>query len=120
MVLSTLRKFEASSRRSLNKYDFIKFDVCTDRGEKLGKVADILVNENGHCQYVVIALNAEMGGKQVLLSYEKSQVDQATCCINISGLDQAQLSNLETYNSVDPQTTPSVIDDKVNSLDYPL
>ncbi len=120
MVLSTLRKFEASSRRSLNKYDFIEFDVCTDRGEKVGKVADILVNENGHCQYVVIALNAEMGSKQVALPYEKSQADQATRCINISGLDQAQLSNLETYNSVDPQTTPSAIDDKVNSLDYPL
>lgn len=105
MKLSTLRNFEASSRRSLKKYDFTHFEVCTERGEKAGKVADILMNEDGHCQYLVVALNAEMGGKQVLLPYERCQADQSTQSISISRLNQAQLSNLETYNSIAPKTT---------------
>ncbi len=123
MALLTLKDFEASSRRSLRdikEYNLVHFEVYTAQEEKVGQVADILVDEAGHCQYVVIALSEEMADKQVLLSCEQCQVDQTTQRIHVMGLNREQMADLKTYNSVDPKTTADAIDDEIMASDYPL
>lgn len=123
MALLTLKNFEASSRRSLRDlrdYNLVHFEVYTAQEEKVGQVADILVDETGHCQYVVIALSEEMADKQVLLSCEQCQVEQTTQRIYARGLNREQMADLKTYNPVDPRTTASAIDDEIIASDYPL
>lgn len=123
MALLTLKNFEASSRRSLRDlrdYNLVHFEVYTAQEEKVGQVVDILVDETGHCQYVVIALSKEMADKQVLLSCEQCQVEQTTQRIYARGLNREQMADLKTYNPVDPRTTASAIDDEIIASDYPL
>ncbi|MEW6493490.1 MAG: PRC-barrel domain-containing protein [Cyanobacteriota bacterium] len=120
MALSTLKDFEASSRRSLKTYNFVHFDVYCCQEEKVGVVTDILVDKDGKCQYLVIALIKEMAGKQVLLPYEQSQADQTAQRIYATGLNQEQIANLKNFNLSDPSMTENTVDDQVTVTNYPL
>lgn len=120
MTLSTLKDFEASSRRSLKMYDFAHFEVYSCQGEMVGLVSDILVDKDGKCQYLVIALIKEMMDKQVLLPYQQFQVDQTAQRIDVTGLNREQIANLKTFNLSDPSMTANTIDDQVTVLNYPL
>ncbi|HEY9666136.1 MAG TPA: PRC-barrel domain-containing protein, partial [Coleofasciculaceae cyanobacterium] len=103
MALLRLKDFEASSRRSLRDsrgYNLVHFEVYTAQEEKVGQVADILIDEVGHCQHIIIALSEEIANKQVLLPYEQCQVDQTTQHICVEGLNREQIANLKTYNPI--------------------
>lgn len=123
MALLTLKDFEASSRRSLRdlrEYNLIHFEVYTAQEEKVGQVADILLDEAGHCQHLVIALSEEIANKQVILPYEQCQVDQTTLNIYVEGLNREQIANLKTYNPIDPNKMVNAIGDEIMLSDYPL
>lgn len=120
MALSTLKDFEASSRRSLKAYDFSHFEVYSCQEERVGIVSDVLVDKDGKCQYLVIALIKEMAGKQVLLPYQQSQVDQTAQRIYVRELNREQIANLKMFNLSDPSLTATAIDDEVRVLNYPL
>lgn len=106
MALSRLEDFEAGSRRSFKEYDFIHFEVYDPLGERAGHVIDVLVDEVGHFQYLVIELNDRIATKQILLS-EGFQVDRTTRRIYANNLNQAPVANNLTDCNLTDKTTNS-------------
>ncbi|MGH8001354.1 MAG: PRC-barrel domain-containing protein [Brasilonema sp.] len=119
MTLFKIEDFEASSRRSFKEHDLMHFEVYTDQEEKAGQVVDILVDEAGHFQYLVVELNDGMTGKQVLLPHDESGLDQTTRRVYINRLNKAQVAELMPYNSADNKVACG-FDEKVSSSSYPL
>ncbi|NMG08886.1 PRC-barrel domain-containing protein [Brasilonema sp. UFV-L1] len=119
MTLLRIEDFEASSRRSFKEHDLMHFEVYTAQEEKAGQVVDILVDEAGHFQYLVVELNDGMTNKQVLLPYDESEVDQTTRRICVNRLNKAQVAELMPYNPADNKVVCG-FDEKVSSSSYPL
>ncbi|MBD2771791.1 PRC-barrel domain-containing protein [Iningainema tapete] len=117
MALSRLQDFEASSRRSLKEHELMQLDVYTTQQEKVGQVIDVLVDEAGHSQYLVVNLNTV--DKQVLLPYNESQIDETTQSIYINRLTEAQLAELMVDNPTN-NVVASVLDEEVTTCYYPL
>lgn len=120
MALSRIEDFEASSRRSLKEHDLMHFEVYTAQEEKAGEVVEILVDEAGHSQYLVVSLNDEMTGKQVLLPYSEAQLDQTTRRVYVSRLNKAQVAELMAYNPTDDNKVVCDLNEEVVSSSYPL
>lgn len=119
MALSRIEDFEASSRRSFREHDLMHFEVYTAQEEKAGQVVEILVDEAGHSQYLVVSLNDGMTGKQVLLPYSEAQVDQTTRRVYVSRLNKAQVVELMPYNPTDNNMVCG-LNKEVASSSYPL
>lgn len=121
MTLSRIEDFEASSRRSFREHDLMHFEVYTAQEEKAGQVVEILVDEAGHSQYLVVDLNDGMTGKQVLLPYSEAQVDQTTRRVYVSRLNKAQVADLMAYNPTDDNNNMVCgLNKEVASSSYPL
>jgi ribosomal 30S subunit maturation factor RimM len=120
MALSRIEDFEASSRRSFREHDLMHFEVYTAQEEKAGQVVEILVDEAGHSQYLVVSLNDGMTGKQVLLPYSEAQVDQTTRRVYVSRLNKAQVADLMAYNPTDDNNMVCGLNKEVASSSYPL
>ncbi|BAY48662.1 PRC-barrel domain-containing protein AvaK [Scytonema sp. HK-05] len=120
MTLSRIEDFEASSRRSFREHELMQFEVYTAQEEKAGQVVEILVDEAGHSQYLVVSLNDEMTGKQVLLPYSEAQVDQTTRRVYVSRLNKAQVAELMAYNPTDNNNMVCGLNEEVASSSYPL
>ncbi|WP_017318142.1 PRC-barrel domain-containing protein [Mastigocladopsis repens] len=119
MALSRLEDFEASSRRSFKEHEFMHFEVYTAQEEKAGQVVDILVDEAGHFQYLVVDLNDGMTDKQVLLPQQEFHVDQTTRRVYLRRLNKAQVTELMAYNPTDHKIV-SGSNEEVVSCSYPL
>jgi ribosomal 30S subunit maturation factor RimM len=119
MALSRIEDFEASSRRSFREHKLMQFEVYTAQEEKAGQVVEILVDEAGHSQYLVVDLNDSMTGKQVLLPYSEAQVDQTTRRVYVSRLNKAQVADLMAYNPTDNNNMVCGLNEEVSSS-YPL
>jgi ribosomal 30S subunit maturation factor RimM len=120
MALSRIEDFEASSRRSFREHELMHFEVYTAQEEKAGQVVEILVDEAGHSQYLVVSLNDGMTGKQVLLPYSEAQVDQTTRRVYVSRLNKAQVADLMAYNPTDNNNMVCGLNKEVASSSYPL
>jgi sporulation protein YlmC with PRC-barrel domain len=119
MTLLRLEDFEASSRRSLKEHELLHYEVYTTQDEKVGQVVEILVNEAGHFQYLVVDFNDGTTSKQVLLPLSEFQVDQTKQRVCVSRFQVSQVNELMTYNPTDNQITSSS-DEEVASCSYPL
>ncbi len=97
MGLSRLQDFEANSRCSFKKHDLMHFDVYSAQEEKAGQVVDILVDEAGHLQYLVVELSDGIIGKQVLLPYSECQADQAARRVYVRKMNQKHVTELRAY-----------------------
>lgn len=104
MTLSRLEDFEASSRRSFREHDLIHFEVYDPFGERVGQVIDVLVNEVGHLQYLVVEPNDRIATKQILIS-EGFQVDRTARRIYASQLNQLPTANNLTAGNLTDRTT---------------
>lgn len=120
MTLSTIKDFEASSRRSFKEHELIHFEIYTAQQEKAGQVVEILVDEAGHPQYLIVALNEGMTGKQRLLPYSEAQVDQTTKRVYVNRLNKVQLAELMAYNPTDNNKVVYGLNEEVASSSYPL
>lgn len=86
-MISRLVEFEASCRRSFKEHELMHFDVYTTQEKKAGQVVDILVDEAGHLQYLVVELSDGTASKQIQIPYGEFQVDQTTCRIYINRIN---------------------------------
>lgn len=91
-MLSRLEDIEASSRRSFKENNFIHFEVYAS-GECVGHVRDVLVDEVGHFQYLVVELSDKIATKQILIPEGAFQVERMTRRIYASNLNQAPVAN---------------------------
>ena len=106
MVLRKLKDFNPNYREEIfGGHDINKFEVYTERNQRIGAISDALVDEEGHVRYFVIDTGFWIFGKRVLLPVGRSRMDHQAQRIYVVGLDQQQAEHLPEYHdnmSVDP------------------
>ncbi len=110
MALMTIDQFDSSSNYQTNSYRAKGFEVHSDliagmltnkTEEKIGSVADVLVDDAGQIQYIVVDLGASGSGKTVLLPADRVRIDQDKQRVYAGGMTREQAEFLPTF---DPQT----------------
>ncbi|MCU0523302.1 MAG: PRC-barrel domain-containing protein [Elainella sp. Prado103] len=101
-------QFDASQLQS-EKYQIKGFDVHSDlvagvlsdqTEERLGTVSDVLVNEAGELQYIVVNLGSGIAGRSVLLPVDKVRLDHDQRRVYAEGVSKEQAEALPAF---DPQ-----------------
>lgn len=76
MALYKLHDFDPSYTDALEGDDLKGFDVYTDMGdEKLGKIYDVLVDEDGTFRYLILDMGFWVFGKKVLLPIGQARLE---------------------------------------------
>lgn len=108
MALVTLDEFNS---KSPNRTDFTQirgFSVHSDliagtltnkTEEKIGTVSNVLVNEAGQVQYIVIDLGSSPSGREVMLPIERASVDAKNQCVYASALTKEDAEQLPVFDT---------------------
>lgn len=107
MALVEIAKFDPKYRDQFDDKDIKGMSVYLDKGnEKIGKISDALVDEEGNFRYFVIDLGSWITGKKVLLPIGRSRIDYKAERVYAVGMTKQQAEDL-----------PEVPDD-LTKLDY--
>lgn len=98
MPLHKLADFDPNYKESFNGEDVKALDLYTQGGQKVGKVADVLVDDEGRFRYLVIDTGVETVGKQILLPIGLSRIDYNQRRVYVDGLSREQVERLPEYN----------------------
>jgi hypothetical protein len=108
MFLKRMNEFDPSYRAEFEQYNVYGFAVFSDlvagvmsdiTEEKLGTVSDVLVNETGQLQYLVVDLGLPSLSRQVLLPNDRIRIDQKHNRVYATGLSKEQVQNLPEYSA---------------------
>ncbi|MDF5719791.1 MAG: DUF2382 domain-containing protein [Rhizonema sp. PD37] len=97
MPLHRLADFDPSYKETFGGDDVKALDVYTEGGQKIGSVADILVDPDGRFRYVVVDTQYESLDKRILLPIGLSRIDYNTKHVYVDGLSKAQVERLPEY-----------------------
>lgn len=81
--------------------DLIAGAVASQTEEKLGTVANLVVNDAGLIQYIVVDLGLAPSGRQVLLPADKARVDASHQRVYATGITKDQAEQLPGFNPAD-------------------
>jgi uncharacterized protein (TIGR02271 family) len=99
MALYKLQDFDPNYRETFQDKDIKGLGVYTEgNNEKIGTVAEVLVDEEGHFRYLVVDLGFWIFGKKVLLPIGRSRVDHNTDRVYAIGLTREQAENLPEFD----------------------
>jgi uncharacterized protein (TIGR02271 family) len=100
MVLHKLKDFDPNYRNTFEDGDIVGMSVYTERtDEKIGSIADILVDDAGHFRYFVVDLGFWIFGKKVLMPVGRSRIDHGADRVYVMGLSKEQAEDLPEYHS---------------------
>ena len=97
MPLHKLEHFDSNYRETFGKDDVKALEVYTQGGDKVGSVADVLVDDHGHLRYLVIDTSSDFWGKKILLPIGLSRIDSSTRRVYVDGLSRQQVEGLVEY-----------------------
>lgn len=100
MTLHKIKDFDPNFKEHFDNIDIIGFDLYTGQ-EKIGSVADILVEETGNLRYLVINTGVWIIGKKVLLPIGKARFDRNSERVYVDAFTRAQVENLPNYTETD-------------------
>jgi uncharacterized protein (TIGR02271 family) len=98
MALMKLEDFDPDYRQSFDNNDIKGHSVYTEADEKIGKVNDVLVDEEGHFRYFIVDLGFWIFGKQVLLPVGRTRIDHSADRVYAVGMSRDQAENLPEFN----------------------
>jgi len=98
MPLYKLEDFDPSYLETFGGDDIKGLDLYTQGGEKIGSVADALVDPEGRFRYLVVNTGFGGMGKQILLPIGLSYIDYNARRVTVDGLSKAQVEHLPEYN----------------------
>lgn len=98
MPLVKLGDFDPDYEHSFGDNDIKGMEVYTQGDEKIGKVSDVLVDEEGNFRYFIVDLGFWIFGKKVLMPVGRSRVDQNANRIYATGMTREQADNLPEFN----------------------
>ena len=98
MPLYRLEDFDPSYRETFGGDDIKSMDLYTEGGEKIGTVADALVDPEGRFRYLVIQTENGVLGKKILLPIGLSRIDYNTNRAYVDGLSKVQVEGLPEYS----------------------
>ncbi|MBW4450546.1 MAG: DUF2382 domain-containing protein [Spirirestis rafaelensis WJT71-NPBG6] len=97
MPLYKLEDFDPNYRDTFAGDDIKALDLYTEGGEKIGSVADALVDPEGRFRYLVISTGIASLGKKILLPIGLSRIDYNENRVYADGLSKAQVERLPEY-----------------------
>ncbi|MCC5646034.1 DUF2382 domain-containing protein [Nostoc sp. CHAB 5824] len=98
MPLHKLEHFDPNYRETFGGDDVKALDLYTEGGDKVGSVADVLVDDDGHFRYLVIDTSVDFFGKKILLPIGLSRINYAARRVYVDGLSRQQVEGLVEYN----------------------
>lgn len=98
MPLYKLEDFEPNYRESFGGDDIKSMDLYTEGGDKVGSVADALVDPEGRFRYLVVDTGFGPLGKKILLPIGLARIDYNTRRVYVDGLSKTQVEGLPEYN----------------------
>ncbi|MBC6432643.1 DUF2382 domain-containing protein [Nostoc sp. HG1] len=97
MPLHKLEHFDPNYRETFGKDDVKALDLYTEGGDKVGSVADVLVDDDGRFRYLIIDTSSDFFGKQILLPIGLSRIDYPARRVYVDGLSRQQVEGLVEY-----------------------
>jgi uncharacterized protein (TIGR02271 family) len=97
MPLHKLEHFDPNYRESFGGDDIKSLDLYTEGGDRIGSVADVLVDDDGHFRYLVIDTSVDFLGKKILLPIGLSRINYAAKRVYVDGLSRQQVEGLVEY-----------------------
>jgi uncharacterized protein (TIGR02271 family) len=100
MPLYKLEDFDPNYREAFGGEDVKAFDLYTEGGQKVGAIADALVDPEGRFRYLVIDIDTgfETSGKKILLPVGLSRINYNERRVYVDGLSKHQVEGLPEYN----------------------
>lgn len=99
MPLYKLEDFDPNYTQTFGGEDVKAMDLYTEGGDRIGKVADALVDPDGRFRYLVINTGIANSGKQILLPIGLSRIDYNAQRVFVDGLSKQQVEHLPEYHS---------------------
>lgn len=99
MPLYKLEDFDPTYQETLGGDDIKGLDLYTQGGEKIGSIADALVDPEGRFRYLVVETGIGGMGKQILLPIGLSHIDYNARRVTVDGLSKTQVEHLPEYNN---------------------
>ena len=118
MPLYKLADFDHDYRKTFGGEDIKALALYTEGGDKVGAVADVLVDPEGRFRYLVIDTGSGTAGKQILLPIGLSRIDYNTQRVYVDGLSKAQVGGLPEYS--DRMTVDYDYEERVRGAYRPL
>jgi uncharacterized protein (TIGR02271 family) len=97
MPLHKLEHFDPNYRESFGGDDVKALDLYTEGGDRVGSVADVLVDDDGRFRYLVIDTSVDFFGKKILLPIGLSRIDYPARRVYVDGLSRQQVESLVEY-----------------------
>lgn len=99
MPLYKLEDFDPNYTQTFGGEDVKAMDLYTEGGDRIGKVADALVDPDGRFRYLVIDTGIENSGKEILLPIGLSRIDYNAQRVYVDGLSKQQVEHLPEYSN---------------------
>ena len=97
MPLYKLADFDPNYIQTFGGDDIKTLSLYTEGGEKVGPIADALVDVEGRFRYLVIDSNFNSTGKKILLPIGLSRIDYNAKRVYVDGLSKQQVERLPEY-----------------------
>ncbi|MGJ5632857.1 DUF2382 domain-containing protein [Nostoc sp. CALU 1950] len=97
MPLHKLEHFDQNYRETFGVDDIKALDVYTEGGERVGSVADVLVDDDGHFRYLIIDISLDFASKKILLPIGLSRINYPERRVYVDGLSRQQIENLPDH-----------------------
>lgn len=107
MALMTIDEFNLKTSNRADSFTIKGFPVHSDliagtltnkTEEKIGTVANVLVDDTGRIQYIVVDLGINPSGRQVLLPADRSQINAEHQRVYAGGITKEQAEALPEFN----------------------
>ncbi|MEH2150676.1 DUF2382 domain-containing protein [Nostoc sp.] len=97
MPLHKLEHFDQNYQDTFGGDDIKALDVYTEGGERIGSVADVLVDDDGRFRYLIIDTSLDFVSKKILLPIGLSRINYPERRVYVDGLSKQQVENLPDH-----------------------
>jgi uncharacterized protein (TIGR02271 family) len=99
MPLYKLEEFDPHYRETFGGDDVKALELYTQSGVRVGRISDVLVDNEGRFRYLVIDTNLEDSiSKKILLPIGLSHIDYPARRVYVDGLSKEQVAHLPEYH----------------------
>jgi uncharacterized protein (TIGR02271 family) len=117
MPLYKLADYDHNYKETFGGEDVKSLDLYTESGDKIGAIADALVDHDGRFRYLVIDTGMGALGKKILLPIGLSRIDYNAKRAYVDGLSKHQVEGLPEYK--DSMTVDYEYEEKVRGAYRP-
>ncbi|MEH2209296.1 DUF2382 domain-containing protein [Nostoc sp.] len=97
MPLHKLEHFDQNYRDTFGGDDLKALDLYTGGGDRVGSVADVLVDDDGHFRYLIIDISLDFVSKKILLPIGLCRISYPERRVYVDGLSRQQIEGLPDH-----------------------